>query len=245
MSKHLRKAFDMFEAARPASGFRPETPEERGRLLRAQEEMGYAVYRGVTVHAIPTNFRGCSDTRTVPHEQAANPNPRIIRRRGYKADDFQRAWFRWIHQLADWSWAATVTFRRHVGAQSINRGLAEAALRHKLRVLDVICFGKNRVKRGSVVQSAVVLGWGTYGQHPHAHLALATPPGMSDADLAARFEEAARHTEWLNQERVVRPYTSAGWAEYMVGHGPENLVLSLLRPEPATELRSCTRPRRG
>ena len=45
MSKYLRKAVEMMEAARPASGFRPETPEEWHRLLRANEEMGYAMYR--------------------------------------------------------------------------------------------------------------------------------------------------------------------------------------------------------
>ena len=45
MSKHLRKAFLMWEAARPASGFHPETPAEWDRLLRALEEWGYAMYR--------------------------------------------------------------------------------------------------------------------------------------------------------------------------------------------------------
>lgn len=45
MSKHLQRAMAMWEAARPASGFRPATPEEWQRLQRAQEEMGYATYR--------------------------------------------------------------------------------------------------------------------------------------------------------------------------------------------------------
>ena len=45
MSVHLKKAFAMVEAARPASGFRPETQEEWTRLLAALEELGYAMYR--------------------------------------------------------------------------------------------------------------------------------------------------------------------------------------------------------
>jgi hypothetical protein len=45
MSNHLRKALEMLHAARPASGFHPETTEEWNRLLRAHEEMGYAMYR--------------------------------------------------------------------------------------------------------------------------------------------------------------------------------------------------------
>jgi hypothetical protein len=45
MSAHRKKAFKMMEAARPASGFRPETPEEWARLQAALEELGYAMYR--------------------------------------------------------------------------------------------------------------------------------------------------------------------------------------------------------
>jgi hypothetical protein len=45
MSKHFHRAMVMLNAAKPASGFRPETPEEWQRLLRAQEEMGYAINR--------------------------------------------------------------------------------------------------------------------------------------------------------------------------------------------------------
>jgi hypothetical protein len=45
MNEHLRKASLMLKAAKPASGFRPETPLEWDRLLRAHEELGYACYR--------------------------------------------------------------------------------------------------------------------------------------------------------------------------------------------------------
>ena len=45
MSQHSHKATQMLEKARPASGYRPETPEEWTRLLEALEELGYAMYR--------------------------------------------------------------------------------------------------------------------------------------------------------------------------------------------------------
>lgn len=44
MSKQRRKAMQMLEQARPASGYRPETPEEWHRLLAAFEELGIAMY---------------------------------------------------------------------------------------------------------------------------------------------------------------------------------------------------------
>lgn len=45
MNKHTRKAMHMMEKAIPASGYRPETPQEWNRLLIALEEFGFAMYR--------------------------------------------------------------------------------------------------------------------------------------------------------------------------------------------------------
>jgi hypothetical protein len=39
------RVFAMWDAVRPRSGFRPEAPEERHRVLVANDEMGYAVFR--------------------------------------------------------------------------------------------------------------------------------------------------------------------------------------------------------
>ena len=45
MSPHLLNAARMIVAAVPASGFRPETPEEWKRALEAGRELGYAILR--------------------------------------------------------------------------------------------------------------------------------------------------------------------------------------------------------
>ena len=45
MSKYLAEAIRRVEAARPASGFQPETPKEWARLLAAFEYLAYATYR--------------------------------------------------------------------------------------------------------------------------------------------------------------------------------------------------------
>jgi hypothetical protein len=44
MTDYLKRALLMVEAAKPASGFRPETPQEWNRLLIAFEELGFAMY---------------------------------------------------------------------------------------------------------------------------------------------------------------------------------------------------------
>lgn len=44
MNSHLQKAIAAMEAAKPASGFRPETEAEWAALQKAQEELGYAMF---------------------------------------------------------------------------------------------------------------------------------------------------------------------------------------------------------
>lgn len=136
----------------------------------------------------------------------------------------------WLSEFAAWSLAATITFRRYRDGQPINPSIAEAALRHTFRVLDTYCFGKNRVVKGHHVASAAVIGWGPFGTHPHAHLALSTPLIMSDESLQERFEQAADKTIWLARERVVTPYRDSGWIDYLIDHSLDSLVVSLLRP---------------
>ena len=43
MNKHIKKAFEMIEAARPESGFRPQTESEWSALQAASVELGYAM----------------------------------------------------------------------------------------------------------------------------------------------------------------------------------------------------------
>lgn len=45
MNSYTKRAVDLMMAARPASGFRPETEAEWVRLQHAVSELAYAVYR--------------------------------------------------------------------------------------------------------------------------------------------------------------------------------------------------------
>lgn len=45
MNKDLKKAVDMLSAAKPASGVRPETPQEWEALQLATVEFGYAMFK--------------------------------------------------------------------------------------------------------------------------------------------------------------------------------------------------------
>ena len=45
MSKYIRRALALMEAARPASGYMPASDAEWQKLLRANEELAYAMFR--------------------------------------------------------------------------------------------------------------------------------------------------------------------------------------------------------
>ncbi len=92
MNKHFQKAFAAMAAAKPASGFRPETEVEWVTLQKAQEEMGYAmllsggksesearalaraIYRGpagpVTVSTAGADQGACSTSHTTVNVDA-------------------------------------------------------------------------------------------------------------------------------------------------------------------------------
>jgi len=45
MTDYIKKAINKVEAAKPASGFRPNTPQEWRNLQEASKELGYAMFR--------------------------------------------------------------------------------------------------------------------------------------------------------------------------------------------------------
>jgi hypothetical protein len=144
-------------------------------------------------------------------------------------DPLNKAWYEFIDDSANWTVAFTVNFRRLHQNQLISIRHMTYALRHFLRVLDCSCLGNNKAKRGAFVNSVVVHGWGTYNDHPHAHLALECPKDLSDSEFEHHILQAASKTIWFAPKPVTEKYRDAGWSVYMVGHGPENCDADLFR----------------
>lgn len=137
---------------------------------------------------------------------------------------------KWIHELAPWTHAVTLTFkRRGINGQAVSEQIIVHALRHFLRVLDKSYYSGSKFRQGAYVPSAVVIGWGTYNDHPHAHLALACRQEISHEAFKKLIVAASEATEWIDQERRVETYRNDGWAEYMLNHGINNLITNLTR----------------
>lgn len=154
---------------------------------------------------------------------------RVTTRRIRIAPSARKAWHVFIHEAADWTVALTANIKRFHENQPISIQHMMQAMRHFLRVLDYRCFGRNRVKRGAFVGSVVVYGWGTYNDHPHAHLALVCPKGLSDAAFEEHIRQACAKTMWFEPKPDIRKYRDVGWSDYMIGHDPENLDTELMR----------------
>lgn len=136
----------------------------------------------------------------------------------------------WLHELAPWTHAVTLTFKRSDSkGQTVSEQIIVESLRHFLRVLDKRCYGGPKVRRGAYIPSVVVIGWGAYNDHPHAHLAFACPEEHTHKAFDRFIDIAADATDWIDRERRIEPYRNQGWAEYMLNHGFDNLITNLTR----------------
>lgn len=79
MKDYELRAIAMMEAARPASGCCPETPEEWSRLLRAVEELAYAAYRDL---GVPKR-----KAREIAHAIHGGEAGMLLLKMGFKEDD--------------------------------------------------------------------------------------------------------------------------------------------------------------
>jgi hypothetical protein len=145
------------------------------------------------------------------------------------SDDFERS-VDWLHELAPWTTAATFTFKRQSRyGKSTNWQAVVGAVKHFLRVLSSLCFGLKNVKRGQYVASVVIADMGPSGLHPHIHMSLVRPASLRDGTFRSHIRLAARKTALFDLSCQIRPYQDRGWSRYLLNHGVNRLVDSLLR----------------
>ena len=137
----------------------------------------------------------------------------------------------WLHELAPWTHAVTLTLkRRDARGLPISQSILEDTCRHFQKRLNHACFGRRRFCRGHSIASAIVYGWGAYGDHPHLHLSLACPRHLAHKELTVLITNCADQTFWINSQRIIKPYLDEGWFEYLIAHGADHLILQLVSP---------------
>ena len=143
----------------------------------------------------------------------------------------QLAYISWLKTLGNPTHAVTLTFKRYgQGKRPWNVPIIKKSTKVFLDRLNKNVFGKHAKKNSHCVMSAVVIGTGTYGNHPHAHLALQKPADLSWEKFKELIVKAIKTTSWIDRESAIESYVSEGWLEYMIAHGEEDVLIDLCTP---------------
>lgn len=173
------------------------------------------------------------DVKPPPYELPECRHKRLaaagLRRR--PLTELERAWAQMVHSMAQWSSMVTFTFRRQ-GTKGfrVTQLTIENALRRLLRLINHDLYGKGLTNKGWTIAHAVVIDFGAFGDHPHAHLLVETPSDITEQELCRVIERAARRIRIIDRQRYYGQYYSVGGAEYLIGHGTDRMVVSLLTP---------------
>jgi len=141
------------------------------------------------------------------------------------------AWVEWLHAFAPWSIMVTYTFKRlsYRGFRSTKQ-TALLNVKRILRLVNCDLFGKRRTNKGWTIAHAVVVGLGPSGDNLHAHLLVATICGVPPQRLCALLERATQRTYLVDRQRAYRAYYSPEGSGYLIDHGTDRMVVSLLAP---------------
>jgi len=138
-------------------------------------------------------------------------------------------WVDLMETLSDrpFALAVTLTFRRwcKVAQQALNHGIAVKTVNDLIGRLNREVFNHSAKRRSNTIGSVAVVGRNSPDGHLHAHLALTTPPHMSDAEFAALTKKIITRFNWVNKQCRIQPYRDSRWLRYMADHGTESLAL--------------------
>lgn len=151
-------------------------------------------------------------------------------KKGSKALTLRQEWNSWLHGLAGWTHAATFTCKRQsVGLKPINEQILVDVASHLIRRINYRCFRKS-AKKGKSVAVVVTYGWAVYDIHPHLHFSFEAPAPLSYDEFSSVLEDAANRTYWIDRQRCIKPYVDAGWTEYIIEHGTDQLIVPCITP---------------
>ncbi len=146
------------------------------------------------------------------------------------ASQHREAWAPWLHSLARWTHAVTLTCKRQSAwGYPISEPVLINAAKHLVQRINRKCFGKPSQKRPQIAVAATY-GWGVYDLHPHLHFCFEQPPHLSYEAFSALIEREADKARWIDRQRCIKPYSDQGWVSYLITHGTDQLIVELLVP---------------
>jgi len=133
----------------------------------------------------------------------------------------------WLQTHAKWTHAVTLTMHRPKNGHSVSNDEVARRCGQFLNRINRRIYKHGTKRKGFRIASVAFLGNGPYGDHPHVHLALQTPPDMSHEDFEQIVNVMASTTKGLGKEFDIKPYRDEGWLGYMVDHGFDGWMRNL------------------
>lgn len=127
-------------------------------------------------------------------------------------------------QVSQHTHALTVTLKIDSSAESFHnrRTRLETTVRHLLYRIGRKCFKNRHKKAGLRIACVTVIEGGKSLGRLHAHLSLALPNGMPDAQFQKIVLTAVHKCKSLGEQCVLKHITNSdGWADYMAKDGLE------------------------
>ena len=136
----------------------------------------------------------------------------------------------WLVDIAPWSHAVTVTFKKNRDGRMVTPVQMRETIRHLYNLIDRACY-RSRARRGkNRIGSFAVYDLGPFGSHPHAHMTLAAPLGLGHDEFSRIIRAAINRTALLDRQFKVKSFTNEGWIRYCLKHQDFELNLELIRP---------------
>lgn len=136
----------------------------------------------------------------------------------------------WLVDVAPWSHAVTVTFKKNRDGRPVTANQMSDTLRHLCNLIDRACY-RSRARRGkNRIGSFAVYDLGPFGTHPHAHMTLAAPIGLGHREFSRIIRTAINRTALLDRQFDIKSFTNEGWIRYCLKHQDFELNLELVRP---------------
>ncbi len=139
---------------------------------------------------------------------------------------------RWL-KSNDFDLALTISLGRSPDGYAPTPSGSRKTFRRICIDLEQSILGGQCRRKGIRLIRATFIGFGLLNNHPHAHIALMAPPGMSNGDFQSKVTSYLRQEALVGTFKVERIY-SEGWIDYMTEHGLETFEpeLSCLAPPP-------------
>ena len=136
-----------------------------------------------------------------------------------------------LYQTISPTVAVTLTFKQPFTVKTLGIDTLKKTCRLFLNRVNRRLYGSHAPRRkGYKVGSIGSIGYGPYGNHPHAHLALTAPPKLPSTQFISLVREIIRTTKGLDRQCEVKPCHDYRWVQYMLNQRKHDWIAELTYP---------------